>query len=108
MPIVGEYLSEVTFVMDYVQLVFNGPCLTALVLPTVHCGGREWSATDPGWRDSLCARIGGTVSSACLNGEELGICFEDGSRITVSLKEAHRRGAEAINFTAPGQPLVVC
>jgi hypothetical protein len=106
-PVVGEYLSAVTFVMDYVQLDFNGVCLTALTLPTVQASGRNWVAADQGWRDQLCERIGVIVRSASTNAEEIGIDFDDGSRISVSLRAQDYRGPEAINFDAPGQPMVV-
>ena len=60
-PIVGESLSAVTFVMDYVQMAFNGACLTALTLPTVCFEDRVWAPNEPGWRDTLCGRLGVVV-----------------------------------------------
>ena len=41
--IVGEKLSSVTFVMDYVQLGFDGPLLTAYSGPEVSFGGKVFA-----------------------------------------------------------------
>jgi hypothetical protein len=106
-PIVGEYLSAVTFVMDYVQLDFSGARLTALTLPTVHVGGKVWTSVDSGWRDSLCERIGVTVQTALVRDEELGINFEDGACFSISLKLVDCRGPEAFNFSPLNKPTVV-
>ncbi len=105
--IIGESLSAVTFVMDYIQLHFNGSGLTALTLPSIRISGRLWTASDEGWRDRLCERIGIVVRRAYIQEEELAIDFEDGARIAVSLRPSDYRGPEAINFSSPGQPLVV-
>ena len=40
-PIVGEFPSAVTFVMDYLQLDFNGHRLTSYIWPLVHNEGKE-------------------------------------------------------------------
>jgi hypothetical protein len=56
--IVGEPLSAVTFVRDYVQLHFDGPTISAFTLPTVTVRGKTIAFADPGYRDALCARIG--------------------------------------------------
>jgi hypothetical protein len=81
--------------------------LTALTPLTIRVSGRTWAAADDGWRDRLCERIGVVVRSACVREEEIGIDFEDGSRVTVSLRAEDYRGPEAVNFDAPGQPLLV-
>lgn len=106
-PIVGEQLHQVSFVMDYVRLHFNEACLTALTLPTVRVSDQVWTSAEAGWRDRLCERIGVAVESAYVRGGEIGIDFEDGARIAVSLKEQDYRGPEAINFMAPGGVWVV-
>lgn len=107
-PIIGEYLSAVTFVMDYVQLDFNGACLTALTLPTVRVFDRVWSDADPEWRNRLCDRIGVIARSVDIrDGDRVSVDFEDDSRIEISLRASDYRGPEAINFNAPGQHFVV-
>lgn len=109
-PIVGDCLSGVAFIMDYVQFQFKGGALlTALTAPSVRTSsGHGWTVGQQGWRDSLCERIGVTVQSAFLKtGEQLAIDFADGSRVTVSLKPSDYRGPEAVNFKAAGGLLVV-
>jgi hypothetical protein len=107
-PIVGECLSGVAFVMDYVQFQFDSALLTALILPAVRVSAALWTSGEPGWRDTLCERIGVVVQSAyAKEGEQLAIDFVDGSRVTISLHPSDYRGPEAINFRAAGGPLVV-
>lgn len=92
-------LSAVTFVQDYVQLHFDGPCLTAYVWP--HILNKKEPATPkvPGYRDALCERIGKTVVKAFEEpGERLVIVFEDDVTLEVSLNEADREGPEAAMF----------
>jgi len=59
--IIGEYLSSVTFVMDYVQLDFNGHGLNLYVWPVVVIGDRASRQQEIGYRDALCALIGKNV-----------------------------------------------
>jgi hypothetical protein len=54
----NEYLSSVEFVMDYVQLYFCGPTLTAYAELDTREGDFSFKASDPGYRDALCRRIG--------------------------------------------------
>ena len=56
--LLGEPLSAVSFVMDYVELHFNGSYLRCLVPPVVEQGGRVARFPEPGSRDALCALIG--------------------------------------------------
>jgi hypothetical protein len=43
--------------MDYVQLQFDAARLTAYMLPQIQRAEHRWTSEDPGWRDSLCARM---------------------------------------------------
>lgn len=95
----NEQLSAVTFVQDYVQFHFDGPCLTAYVWP--HIVNHKGSITLelPGYRDALCERIGKIVVNAFEEpGERLVIVFADDVTLEVSLKEADREGPEAAMF----------
>jgi hypothetical protein len=86
-PIVGEKLSSVEFVMDYVQLRFDGPTLTAFTMPVVAADGRVFRVGEPGYRDALCERIAVLVTAADVSAEAIAIDFADGARITVALRE---------------------
>lgn len=59
----GCELASVTFVRDYVQLGFDGPTLTFILLPRVRDKARVVQPTTPGYRDALCDLIGRRVSS---------------------------------------------
>jgi hypothetical protein len=99
--IVGESLSSVEFVMDYVRLGFNESRLTAFVGPQIENLDRTLSDTDSGYRDALCALIGVVVSSTEVREEEvLRIAFTDGRAITVSLRAEGVVGPEYAYFTS--------
>jgi hypothetical protein len=89
-------LTSVIFVMDYVQLDFDGPRLTAVTLPTVEVEGVRLKFGQPGYRDALCERIEHTVVRAdAIADESLRIEFDDRSVIGVSLRPEDYRAAEA-------------
>jgi hypothetical protein len=95
----NEQMGAVTFVQDYVQLHFDGPCLTAYVWPQVHNQGRSIRWPSPGYRDALCGLIGHIVVRAFEEpGERLAIQFADGAALEISLKDADRTGPEAAMF----------
>jgi hypothetical protein len=95
--LIGHQLSSVEFVQDYLQLRFDGPCLTAVTHPRVRVGQRwlEWGK--PGYRDQLCDRIGKVVTRAVISeGQEVCLEFDDGACITISLSPDDYRAAEAV------------
>jgi hypothetical protein len=97
--IVGEQLSSVVFVQDYVQLHFDGPTLTAITLPTIEVSKITLGWGTPGYRDALCERIGKTVRRASMiENKELRIEFDDNSVILISIKPEDHRGDEAVIF----------
>jgi hypothetical protein len=106
-PIVGEYLSSVCFVLDYIQLDFNGKTLTAYNPIAVSAEYRCINGNHAGWRDAICARIGRHVLSAICTDDEIRIGFEDESTISLSLRDEDYVGPEAFQFQAPEKPLVV-
>jgi hypothetical protein len=62
--LVGESLSSVVFVLDYLQLDFNGSRFTSWVWPDVRIGAESLAFGDRGYRDALCAFIDHEVMSA--------------------------------------------
>jgi hypothetical protein len=97
--IVGEELSSVEFVHDYVQLRFNGPTLTAVTQPVVQVGEHEYRWCDPGFRDELCKRIASRLIIARIQaGDTLRLEFEDRAIVKVSLRDEDYRAAEAVRF----------
>src|SRR5215472_7383246 len=96
LALIGNQLSAVTFVQDYVQLQFDGPGLTAITQPRVHLSNEVYSWGMPEYRNALCGQIGKIVSQArTIEGREIIIEFKDGSSISVSLKADDYRGPEA-------------
>ena len=55
--LVGEQLSAVSFVMDYLQLQFDPYLLIVLTPLAVHTGERSYRLGDSAYRDALCERI---------------------------------------------------
>jgi len=97
--VVGRRLSGVTFVMDYVQLQFDPPpTINALTPITVRSGGRTAVSGDEPFRNLLCEQIPKTVTDVSLvDGEALTFSFEDGSTISLSLRQEHYVCPEAVN-----------
>ena len=106
--LVGEQLNAVTFVMDYVQVHFNGPTLTYLVPVHVQAGGRQFVFPGPGGRDALCELIGADVASVEANDRVIELAFRDGRRLSALVTGEHRSGPEAAHFRARSNgPLMV-
>src|SRR2546425_6399588 len=98
-PVVGAQLSSVEFVRDYVQLRFDGPCLTAFTPPMMRVGKTWVKWGSPGYRDLLCDRIATTVCLASVIEEkEIRIEFDDGALLAISLRPEDYSGAEAAMF----------
>jgi hypothetical protein len=96
--IVGEQLSGVNFVMDYLQLQFNDLSLTVLTPLVVHETNRNLRLGDPFYRDSLCDRITHIVTGVALAEEHLNVEFDDDSNFAISLTDEARAGNEALIF----------
>jgi len=98
--IVGEKLSGVTFVMDYLQLQFNPPpTINAYTPVTVVSGGVRCLSGDDQFRNRLCDQITKVVGSVVIKDEEaFVITFEDASVISISLKPSDYVGPEALEF----------
>jgi len=69
--VVGHVLSSVEFVEDYVQLRFDGPCVTASNPPAVTWGAESFGLTQAGDRDALCRRIGCRVERTEVNDQHM-------------------------------------
>jgi hypothetical protein len=94
--IVGEQLSAVVFVQDYLQLQFDGPTLTLLTRISVRSSGGEAVAEGAaGWRDALCGQITRIVKAVRINEGDLVVDFADGSAISASIRPEDYRCAEA-------------
>jgi hypothetical protein len=97
--LVGNELSSVTFVRDYVQLAFDGPSMHAYTTPSVACGSEVLSLGQPGYRDVLCKEIGCRVERTEVDNQRLSIVFENGVAVSISLRDEDYRGPEALRFS---------
>ena len=106
--LIDEQLSSVTFVMDYVQLRFNGPCLTVYTIIQKIAKdelAKAWG--EPGFRDALCNLIMRTLKQAHVESNEyLSLTFDDGSVWSVSLRDEDYCGPEAIYYTDEQRELI--
>src|SRR5215813_4606640 len=62
--LIGEQLSAITVVQDYLQLHFDGPRLTVFSHVIVSLGDQVFHGGKPGFRDALCNNIAKKVIEA--------------------------------------------
>jgi len=102
--IIGEELTAVEFVQDFLVLDFEGPSVTFYAWPHVLLEDGSFGFGEPGYRDMLCAQIGENVVQAQL--EEfaaLTIEFENGVVFGLSLREEDVSAPQAGSFTIDGE-----
>ena len=97
--LVGQDLSSVTFVRDYVQFAFDNGGMNAYTAPTVACGSESLSLGQTGYRDSLCRPIGCRVERTWVDDQRVSIIFESGVVVSISLREEDYLGPEALEFS---------
>ena len=104
--ILGEQLSSVEFVQDYLQLHFDGPTLTLFVWPVVFATGQMYQLGKSGcFRDELCGRIAHKVVEVVTDDSDaLTIRFDDSSSVVVSLRPEDRTGPETGYFRDDRDP----
>ena len=97
--LVGEEISAVCFVRDYVEFHFDGPILRSLSNPVTCYHGTEHRFPEPGSRDALCGLIGSTVRAVNLEEHRaLKVITSDGCEITIQLDAMNRDEPEAMHF----------
>lgn len=97
--IIGEQLSSVEFVQDYIQFKFDGPVLTAISHPIVKVNDKFYSWNEPDYRDEICKRISIKVVKASICPDEsVKVYFDDDSIIEISIRVEDYRAAEAVKF----------
>lgn len=83
--LLGEQLSSVTFVQNYLQLDFDGKRLTVNQMPIVNTTAGTHIFGNSGYRDDLCSIIGRLVSAVQETQPAISIIFDEGSSIRVDL-----------------------
>lgn len=92
-------LSQVVFVHDYVQFVFQNTYFNLYNPVTVGLGDRTLSRNDLGFCDELCRLIGHRVVDTSTEvGRVASVEFENGTRVSVSLRTEDATGPEAFEL----------
>src|SRR3989442_13958379 len=98
--LLGEQLSAVTFVQNYLQLWFDRPGINVTNPLTVRTAAATIASWQPGFRDLLCGQIAKVVAAVeYLPRGILSIGFGDGSGLSIALRHAYFELAEA--YCAP-------
>lgn len=101
--LVGREISSVEFVRGYVQIRFDGPCLSAYTMPSIRTdSGRELDPSMVGYADALVGLIGKVVEAACQSEGAIELRLADGASMAVSLRDTDRRADEAASLTTGG------
>ena len=84
--ILGEQLSSVEFVQDYLQLHFDGSTLTCYSWPKILVDFNSYEIFDNGYRDAICKIIGCKIDKIYLNEKKsLSILFDKEYQIILNL-----------------------
>ena len=104
----GEELNIVSFVMDYVELHFNGPLIRALTNPIIETEKGKYHFPESGSRDALCAFIGKKVLSIILEeGVSLSLVFSANEKILIPLDDESYIGPEAMHWCPMDEPMQI-
>ena len=97
--LIGEEVSSVCFVRDYIEIHFDGPILRILSHPFTLQNDIKYCFPGPGSRDAICRLIGTTVVDVILDdNKSLNIITSDGSELSISLDLKQGHGPEAMHF----------
>jgi hypothetical protein len=103
----GEYLSEITFVMDYIQFGFSGAILTAYSRPIAEIDGRKYRFPESGSRDVLCSFIGHTLIGVLVKPDERIVLTFGNGVVEILLDAANRLNGDAAEFwPEKGKPMI--
>jgi hypothetical protein len=104
----AEALSQVVFVNDYIQLVFQDERFSIYNYAQVVRGGDVLRQGQPGFCDTLVSLIGQRITSFAVTGSsKLSLKFESGAEFHVLSSDDAVRGPEAYEFHGTDDLLVV-
>lgn len=84
--IIGEQLSSIEFIHDYLQFHFQDKTFTCYIWPKIIYSGLEITNGDIDYKNKLCTFIGKSVLDVYIVEKiELSFIFTDGNKITISL-----------------------
>jgi hypothetical protein len=101
--IIGEELTAVEFVQDFLQLRFAASLFTLYAWPHVLFPDFSVAYGEPEYRNALCAQIGEKVVAASLEeSDALTIELENGTVFGLSLREEDVDGPESGSYSETG------
>jgi hypothetical protein len=109
-PIIGQQLSSVEFIQDYLILHFGeqttgGPSLTFFTWPDVFREEGSYAYGEPEYRNVLCSVLAEDVTAATLEeNEAIEIEFESGIILRASLREEDLDVPVAGQFSSGSYP----
>lgn len=107
--IIGQPVSGVAFVQDYVEIHFDGKILRALARPRIRNDVSDVVFPESGSRDALCSLIGKSVLNVQVREAiDIELRFSGNTSLLIPLTEQWRNGPEAAHYV-PGesQPIEV-
>jgi hypothetical protein len=97
----GQVVNAVCFVMDYVELHFNGPIFRCLANPVLEMGDKRFVFPEAGTRDALCSLINDTLISVKIEEDQfIHLKFASGSKLSVALNDTNRVGPESAHYVS--------
>jgi len=104
----SEPLSQVVFIHDYLQLIFQDEGFNIYNLAEVEQRGVTVRQGEPGFCDAVVALIGQRVATVSRSDAHvLKLSFEGGVQLAVRNDEEAVAGPEAFEFNGKNQPTVV-
>jgi hypothetical protein len=95
-----EALSQVVFIHDYIQLIFQGEGFSLYSRVALAKQGREILQGSDGFADEITRLIGQRVSAAgATNRSKLEMQFEGGSVVWILHGQENERGQEAFQYS---------
>lgn len=97
--LIGEQLSSVEFVQDYLQLHFDGPRLTLYIWPTVIINNKTFSFGELPYRDMICSFISRNIIQVVIEENKyLNIYFEENKYLELKLDSKNPKIVAEIGF----------
>jgi hypothetical protein len=104
--LVGQDLSGVVFVRDYLQFQFNPPpTLNVYSRCVINSGGNRLTFGEPPFANAAIAQIGKYVTRAVESEQALVLWFADGSSVEIPISDGSFQGPEASALFGAGGEL---
>lgn len=96
---IGEPVSAISFVQNYVELHFDGNILTARTPVSIVIRQQHFIFPETGSRDALCELIGRrAIDIVICDDDSITLTFDDSSTAVIPLGQEFRSGPEAAQF----------